>query len=406
MRPEAISSQQDSDPNGWSAVEPMLDDAIAALSAKDRDAIILRYFQGRNISELASALGVSQDAAKQRVCRAVDRLRTYFAARGVAAPSASVALWLGSAVKPAGPGVAQGAADAAIAKIATSAAKVGVAWTAGWSKVAAAAMLATAVTASGIAMQHLASAGDPSPTTAPTTQDTEVDQAPIDLLRRLSVQLRIGNQREIEACLYNDGTNPELDALIRASALENAATYRLDQTAQSAFHQRLTLPGLSLVMIPALGGGFEALIDRSLEAPRGKEVMINGDTAIYRIPLSPEAISGTGKERIPNLARWSGASVQLNLVDGHWKLNTSRSFRIAFGPDFSATPATSPLQLAEKLTKEMVRAFNAVADGIETGQLSTPQQAVDACVEEIAHALQQTGVKTPQIMILPAEDKL
>jgi hypothetical protein len=54
---------------------------------------------------VGEAMGISEDAAKQRVTRAVEKLRTWFAGRGVVVPSAVVIGWLGTAVKPAPPGL-------------------------------------------------------------------------------------------------------------------------------------------------------------------------------------------------------------------------------------------------------------------------------------------------------------
>src|SRR5437867_766086 len=41
MQPDTPSAEK------WNNLEPMLDEAIAHLSAKDRDAVLLRYFQGK-----------------------------------------------------------------------------------------------------------------------------------------------------------------------------------------------------------------------------------------------------------------------------------------------------------------------------------------------------------------------
>jgi RNA polymerase sigma factor (sigma-70 family) len=63
------------------AIEPMpplteeLDAAVARLGAADRAAIVLRFYQGMELKEVGRELGVSSDAARQRVSRAVARLR-------------------------------------------------------------------------------------------------------------------------------------------------------------------------------------------------------------------------------------------------------------------------------------------------------------------------------------------
>jgi uncharacterized protein (TIGR03435 family) len=74
----------------WKQITPLLDDALDRLSAKDREAVLLRYFQDKTHRETARLLGVSEDAAKVRVSRAVEKLRMIFAARGIAVPSAAL----------------------------------------------------------------------------------------------------------------------------------------------------------------------------------------------------------------------------------------------------------------------------------------------------------------------------
>ncbi|MDD5140004.1 MAG: sigma-70 family RNA polymerase sigma factor [Verrucomicrobiales bacterium] len=67
----------------WPNIAPLLDDALAGLSAADRHAVVLRYFDGKSLGEVGVALGASEDAAKKRVTRAVEKLRGWFTKRGV-----------------------------------------------------------------------------------------------------------------------------------------------------------------------------------------------------------------------------------------------------------------------------------------------------------------------------------
>lgn len=68
----------------WGRVAPLLDTAMGELREGDREALLMRYFQGRPLREVGETLGVSEDAARKRVSRAVERLRSWFAERGVA----------------------------------------------------------------------------------------------------------------------------------------------------------------------------------------------------------------------------------------------------------------------------------------------------------------------------------
>jgi RNA polymerase sigma factor (sigma-70 family) len=67
----------------WKQIAPLLDTALAQLGETDHNAIVLRFFEGRNFNEVGAALGASEDAAKKRVHRALEKLRKFFTKRGL-----------------------------------------------------------------------------------------------------------------------------------------------------------------------------------------------------------------------------------------------------------------------------------------------------------------------------------
>jgi uncharacterized protein (TIGR03435 family) len=67
----------------WRQIAPLLDGAMEQLGQKDHDAVVLRFFEGRNLKEVGTALGASEDAAKMRVNRALEKLRKFFTKRGI-----------------------------------------------------------------------------------------------------------------------------------------------------------------------------------------------------------------------------------------------------------------------------------------------------------------------------------
>lgn len=81
----------ESDAEAWQQIAPLLDDALAKLGETDHNAIVLRFFEGRNFQEVGKALGTSEDAAKKRVTRAVEKLRHIFQKRGVALSATAIA---------------------------------------------------------------------------------------------------------------------------------------------------------------------------------------------------------------------------------------------------------------------------------------------------------------------------
>jgi RNA polymerase sigma factor (sigma-70 family) len=75
----------------WRQIAPLLDDAMGRLGEKDRNAIVLRFFENKNLREVGLALGASEDAAKMRVNRALEKLRKIFSKRGVNSTTAAIA---------------------------------------------------------------------------------------------------------------------------------------------------------------------------------------------------------------------------------------------------------------------------------------------------------------------------
>ncbi len=91
----------------WTHIEPLLDEAMHALDDTDRAAVLLRYFENKSLREVGTTLGTSDDAAQKRVSRAVERLREFFAKRGVTVgASGLVAVISANAVQAAPVGLA------------------------------------------------------------------------------------------------------------------------------------------------------------------------------------------------------------------------------------------------------------------------------------------------------------
>ncbi len=88
------ADQTAQDDSHWESVEPFLNDAVARLTAGDREALLLRYWDDQSFAETGTALGVSEEAARKRVTRAVERLRRLLVKQGVVIPGARLAALL------------------------------------------------------------------------------------------------------------------------------------------------------------------------------------------------------------------------------------------------------------------------------------------------------------------------
>ncbi|MBC8010840.1 MAG: sigma-70 family RNA polymerase sigma factor, partial [Burkholderiales bacterium] len=84
----------------WDQLAPLLDEAVAGLGETDRAALILRHFEGRSFAEVGEALGVSESAAQMRTARALEKLRSALARKGLVAGSAALAAVLASQAAP------------------------------------------------------------------------------------------------------------------------------------------------------------------------------------------------------------------------------------------------------------------------------------------------------------------
>ena len=100
MQAATVSTQSES---LWEQLSPLLDEAMSQLRQKDRDAVLLHFFENKTFKEVGVALGVEESAAQKRVARSVEKLRSVFARRGVAASAVTLAALLSSSSVQAAP---------------------------------------------------------------------------------------------------------------------------------------------------------------------------------------------------------------------------------------------------------------------------------------------------------------
>ncbi|HEX4265195.1 MAG TPA: sigma-70 family RNA polymerase sigma factor [Verrucomicrobiae bacterium] len=86
---ESITNE--SDANAWDQIAPMLDEALSCLGKKEHDAVILRFFEGKEFTQVGAEMGTTEDGARMRVNRGLERLRGFFTKRGVILSGAAIA---------------------------------------------------------------------------------------------------------------------------------------------------------------------------------------------------------------------------------------------------------------------------------------------------------------------------
>ena len=78
-------------PCDWSQLSPVIEDALHELNDKDRNALLLRFFQNKSLNEVGAGLNLTENAARMRVERALDKLRGKLARRGITTTASALA---------------------------------------------------------------------------------------------------------------------------------------------------------------------------------------------------------------------------------------------------------------------------------------------------------------------------
>ena len=115
-RPDGSGEEQRADEDAagvWEQVRPRLDAALASLAEGLRVAVVLRYYEGRSTRDVASALGISEVAARQRLSRGLEKLRRALSKRGAGVSGAALAAALSANAVQAAPAPLAAATTAA-----------------------------------------------------------------------------------------------------------------------------------------------------------------------------------------------------------------------------------------------------------------------------------------------------
>ena len=110
----SLLSQPDASPD-WLQLSPLLDDAMHELNESDREAVLLRHFQNFSYAEIGGRTGLTENAARMRVERALEKLRGILGKKGIATTAALAAVISANAVQAAPIGLAATISAAALA---------------------------------------------------------------------------------------------------------------------------------------------------------------------------------------------------------------------------------------------------------------------------------------------------
>ncbi len=88
MQSEIQSTETDP---AWELISPLLDKALIQLGETDRQAVVLHFLQKKTFAEVGGSLGLSEDSARKRTSRALEKLRKIFSKHGVHSTTAILA---------------------------------------------------------------------------------------------------------------------------------------------------------------------------------------------------------------------------------------------------------------------------------------------------------------------------
>jgi len=91
---ETFTTEMNSSESHQPLVTEHLEAVMSQLKEEERSALVLRYFEDRNLREVGRELGISEDAARMRVNRALEKLKHGFGKLGVTGTAA----WFAAAI--------------------------------------------------------------------------------------------------------------------------------------------------------------------------------------------------------------------------------------------------------------------------------------------------------------------
>jgi RNA polymerase sigma factor (sigma-70 family) len=111
----------------WEHVRPLLDSALCNLAEHDRVPILLRYFEGQPYGEVAEKLGISENSARMRAERALEKLRQALLQQGITSTAVALGAVLSTQAVAAAPvGLASTLATTALAQSAVAGSGFGI----------------------------------------------------------------------------------------------------------------------------------------------------------------------------------------------------------------------------------------------------------------------------------------
>jgi RNA polymerase sigma factor (sigma-70 family) len=393
----------------------VLQRAMQKLGTTDRDALLLRYFDQCSNRGVGEVLGLSEEAAKTRIVRAVQKLRSIMTREvGGISSGASVLVsgntltqWLDTNALIQAPAslvqsasqiaVASGAGASSIASSIAQASSHSMAW-AKAPVILAATMAAAGILGVGVLLQanHAQPSSSPAqtaqviPTTPPTLPATAPASAPadsmdrstpIECLRTASRCFKAMDAAGLQKCvLLRDGD--DMSRIIKLALRLDVEQIHVEKLTQDRFG-----PNVQVVRFISLTP--DVVIDECVKSLKPADVRVIGDRAIVNLRISDEMITRMGLPAVTQLLAWPIYFVQD--ARGGWQVDPLQS--IAFvAPDREGRIFCIDAKATESFFQAALAAVDEIVKGLESAQLQTPNQVQNAFDQTIWHEKNKRGV--------------
>jgi RNA polymerase sigma factor (sigma-70 family) len=378
--------------------------ALGRLNARTRQVVLLRYFEQRSIREVGNVLGVSEEAAKHRIARAVDKLRQIMLREevGTAALVSQSPQWIeqhallvppehlaacASQVALSGTGAA--ASTTAIAKAASAAMS--------WAKMQIVLMTIAACVVGGAGVillaQQLAQPAAPvqlsSATTAPAPLAVLLDQSsPLQTLRSLGRCIAATDENAATQCLLL--SDDDQSRMIAAGLRLNVAQLRLQQTLTRHFGSEA--PRLALTDIPVA-----QFIDEGLARLGPADEQIDADKAVVTVKIDAEVLA-----KVPQAHVYQGMPLYfVRDASGKWIFDASATVAM-ITLDTRNMPHRADPRLGTQFWNALAEGAELTISEIEAGALVDPRRVQSAFLTHIAECSRKSASRPGALPIPPS----
>jgi hypothetical protein len=292
-----MNAIEDHSESNLAQVAPVLDEAIGQLDAEDRTAILLRFFERKDFRGVGEALGSSEDAARKRVDRALEKLHVLLKHRGATLSAATL-----------GTALATEAVTAAPAGLAAS---------------------ITAATLSGSTITTTAVIAATKAIAMTTLQKTVITAAFAAIVGTGIYEARQAANARAEVQTLQQQQAPLIDQIKQLQSERDDATNRLASLADGKRSEtellklrdevtRLRMESQEVAKLKAGGGG-----------KASKSLVEEAESLLNRVSLLKHRLEQTPEARIPEL-QFLSEDDWLRVAAHPKQLDTDEDFRAAF----------------------------------------------------------------------------